>query len=55
MMVISLGPLGQQTISTSLLLLAGLATITWYFVNFIRVLLSTFILPGTSVRLLLSI
>jgi len=54
-MLISLGPLGEQTIGTSLLLLAGLVTITWYTVNFIRVLLSTFILPGTSVRLLPSI
>jgi hypothetical protein len=52
-MLFNLGLLGQQSISSTALLGVGALTLASIAFTIVRVLLSTFILPGTSVRILL--
>ena len=44
------GPLGQQTLPSTLLLGVGALTLTSIAYTVARILLSTFVLPGKSVR-----
>jgi hypothetical protein len=50
-MPLNLGPLGQQTILSTILLGVGIIYLTWILYTVTRVLLSTFVLPGASVSI----
>jgi hypothetical protein len=49
--MIDLGPLGEQTMASTALLGVGVLTLASITFTVSRFLLSTFVLPGTSVRL----
>ena len=53
-MTYDFGPLGQQTLTSAALLGVGAITLAAIGFTVLRVLLSTLVLPGTSVRPLLS-
>jgi hypothetical protein len=54
-MALDLGPLGQQSAASAALLGVGALTLASVAFNIIRVVLSTFVLPGTSVSPMLCV
>lgn len=48
-MTLDLGPLGRQSLSSAALLAVGALSLAYVAFTTLRVVLSTFILPGTSV------
>ena len=49
-MALDLGPLGQHNAASAALIGFGALTLAYITFTTLRVLLSTFVLPGTSVR-----